>query len=56
LAKYGVPGSPEPDTYAEAYAALQETQKLNGQLFGTLDSIDGGRTPDPDAPRDSDTK
>ncbi|MGD8169872.1 alkaline phosphatase family protein [Herbiconiux sp. P16] len=56
IAKYGVPGEPEPDTYAEAYAALQETQSLNGQLFGTLDSVDSDRTPDPDAPNDSDTK
>ncbi|WP_440708011.1 alkaline phosphatase family protein [Herbiconiux sp. YIM B11900] len=45
IAKYGVKGEPEPDTYGEAYAALMETQNVNGQLFGTLDSIDGTPTP-----------
>ncbi|WP_368498465.1 alkaline phosphatase family protein [Herbiconiux sp. A18JL235] len=47
IAKYGVPGETEPSTYAEAYAALMQTQDENGQLFGTLDSVDGTPTPPP---------
>jgi phospholipase C len=45
IAKYGVKGEKEPDTYGEAYATLMETQQLTGQLFGTLDSVDGTPTP-----------
>ncbi|MCS5734655.1 alkaline phosphatase family protein [Herbiconiux daphne] len=56
IAKYGVKGEPEPDTYAEAFAALMETQNENGQLFGTLDSVDGTHSPDPNAKKDSDTR
>ena len=56
MAKYGVKGEEPPQTYGEAYAALMETQTVNGQLFGTLDSIDNSHSPDPDADEDSDTK
>jgi phospholipase C len=45
IAKFGVPGEKEPDTYGEAFAALMATQNLKGQLFGTLDSVDGTPTP-----------
>ncbi|GAA2235335.1 hypothetical protein N1031_10175 [Herbiconiux moechotypicola] len=45
IAKYGVKGETDPTTYGEAYATLMETQQQTGQLFGTLDSVDGTPTP-----------
>ncbi|NQX35287.1 alkaline phosphatase family protein [Herbiconiux sp. VKM Ac-2851] len=47
IAKFGVKGEAEPQTYAEAYATLMATQNAQGQLFGTLDGVDG--TPRPTA-------
>jgi phospholipase C len=47
MAKYGDPAAKEPETYGEAFAALMQTQNAHGQLFGTLDSVDGTPTPKP---------